>query len=388
MAKSLALLALLLAASAVVPSAGRAAAPERAKVQRIVDGVIPRLMQADAIPGMAVGLIVAGRPYVFNYGVASRASGAPVADNTLFELGSVSKTFTATLAALAQADGRLSLRDPVSRFLPVLKDSPFGGVSLLELGTHTPGGLPLQVPDSIRDEAGLMRYLEAWKPACVPGTCRTYSNISVGLLGLITAKSEGKPFTTLMRQQVLVPLGMHDTWYAVPDDRMARYAEGYTTKDRPIRMVPGMLDVEANGIRTTAGDMVRWLQANLGPDTLDARLRQAITTTHTGYFTAGPITQDLIWEQYPYPVALKTLLAGNSPRMIFDSVPATRLAPPRAPQRDVWINKTGSTNGFGAYVAFIPAKGMGIVILANKSYPITDRVRAAYRILSELGSAR
>jgi beta-lactamase class C len=98
------------------------------------------------------------------------------------------------------------------------------------------------------------------------------------------------------------------------------------------------------------------------------------------------MTQDLIWEQYPYPVDLKTLVDGNSPGMIFKAVPATQLTPPEQPREDVWLNKTGSTNGFGAYVAFIPVKHLGIVILANKSYPIDQRVTIAYQILTQLSS--
>lgn len=387
MIKSVARLALVLAALAL-PSAGRAAAPDRATAQSVVDGVIAPLMQADDIPGMAVGLVVGGRRYVFDYGVASRATGAPVTNQTLFELGSISKTFTATLAALAEVDGFLSLSDPAGKFMPSLKGDPFGAVTLLELGTHTSGGLPLYVPDAVRNDADLMRYLAAWKPACPPGSCRVYSNVGIGMLGVITARSEHEPFAELIQQQVLVPLGMHDTWYVVPDDRMADYAEGYTKEDQPIRMTPGILDAEAYGVRTTAADMVRYLEANLRPDKLQPPLRQAIAVAHTGWFSAGPIIQDLIWEQYPYPVGLKTLLAGNSPRMLFDTVPAARLAPPRAPRRNVWINKTGSTNGFGAYVAFVPAKGIGIVVLANKSYPIKDRVTAAYRILAGLDSLK
>jgi beta-lactamase class C len=259
-------------------------------------------------------------------------------------------------------------------------------VTLLELGTYTPGGLPLQVPDSIRNDAQLMQYFKAWRPDCAAGACRTYTNISIGTLGLIAAKSEGKPFTSLMEQQVFSALGMHNTWYGVPADRMPDYAEGYTETNTPIRMAPGELDSETYGIRTSAADMVRFLQANMGLLELDPKLQQAITATHTGYFRAGPMIQDLVWEQYPYPVGLVTLLEGNSAKMIFDATPVTRIAPPLAPQVNAWLNKTGSTNGFAAYIAFIPELRLGIVILANKSYPIKDRVTAAYRIFTRLAT--
>ena len=122
---------------------------------------------------------------------------------------------------------------------------------------------------------------------------------------------------------------------------------------------------------------------------LDKKLQRAITETHIGYFKAGPMTQDLIWEQYPYPVTLTDAtgrkLAGNDLSMRHRLL---KLAPPEEPREDVWINKTGSTNGFGAYVAFVPQKRLGIVILANKNYPIDQRVTATFQILAALGDGK
>ncbi|MFM0221972.1 class C beta-lactamase [Paraburkholderia dipogonis] len=356
-------------------------------IKRTVDAAIQPLMAKDGIHGMAVGIIVAGKPYVYDYGVASTESGRPVTHDTLFELGSISKTFTATLASYAQVNGDLSLSDTTSKYLSVLQGSQFGNVRLVNLATHTPGGLPLQVPDEIHNDAELMQYFKAWQPTCAPGTCRTYANPGIGTLGLITAKSMGQDFTALMERRMFPALGLKNSFIDVPQSRMPDYAQGYKKDGAPIRMAPGVLSAEAYGVKSTAADMTRFLQANMNQLSLDAKLQRAITETHTGYFKAGVLTQDLIWEQYAYPVALNTLRAGNSPTMILKATPAVEIKPPLAPRRDVWINKTGSTNGFGSYVAFIPEKQLGIVILANRNFPNDDRVAAAYKILTALANA-
>src|ERR1035437_7016550 len=149
------------------------------RIKSAVDMAIQPVMAKYGIPGMAVGISVAGKPYVFTYGVASTATHRPVTRDTLFEIGSISKTFTATLASYAQVTGDLSLSDKTSKYLPALQGSKFGNVSLLNLGTHTPGGLPLQVPENIKNNDELMQYFKDWRPAYPPGTRRTYSNIGI-----------------------------------------------------------------------------------------------------------------------------------------------------------------------------------------------------------------
>jgi beta-lactamase class C len=361
-----------------------AAEPIAAQLQPTVDAAIRPLMAKYHIAGMAVGVIEDGKPYVYNYGVASTQTGKPVTRDTLFELGSVSKTFTATLASYAQVDGKLSLSDGTERYLPTLRGRPFGKVSLLNLGTHTPGGLPLQVPDDIHNNAQLLQYFHDWQPAHAPGTFRTYSNPGIGTLGLITAKSMGQDFTVLMQQRVFPALGMKSTYIHVPAAKMADYAQGYTKDGAPIRLTGGVISAEAYGVKSTAADMLRFVQANMSLIPLDSQLQRAITDTHTGYFQAGVLTQDLIWEQYPYPVELRTLEAGNSAEMVLNGTPSTEIKPPLPPQQNVWINKTGSTNGFGAYVAFVPQKRIGIVMLANRNFPNEARVSAAHQILMAL----
>ncbi|VVE37455.1 PNC family class C beta-lactamase [Pandoraea soli] len=358
--------------------------PRQDEIKSLVDRTITPLMARQDIPGMAVGIVFDGHAYVFNYGVADKKANTPVTADTLFELGSVSKTFTATLTAYAQSVGALSLTDKTSRFVPELAGTPFGDVKLVNLGTHTTGGMPLQVPDNVHSTHDILQYLKSWKPAKPTGTVRTYSNVSIGALGWITARAMHGDFATLVTEHVFKPLDMQHTYLRVPKDQQANYAWGYGKDGKPIRVSPGVFDQEAYGVKTTASDLLRFVRANLGQPVQDDRLRQAINATHTGYFFDKPITQDLIWEQYPYPVSIDALLDGNSARMAYEPTAVRELAPPMAPTPVAWINKTGSTNGFGAYVALVPSKQMGIVLLANKNYAMDERIRAAHDILTTL----
>jgi beta-lactamase class C len=358
---------------------------KRKEISGVMDSVIHPLMQEYGIPGMAVAVIVDGESYSHNYGVASLRTRQPVTDKTLFEIGSVSKTFTATLASYAQVKGHLALSDSASKYLPSLRGSHFDNVSLLNLGTHTAGGLPLQVPDAIHSEDQLMDYFRQWTPSYAAGTYRVYSNPSIGMLGMIAARSMNEPFDDAIEKKLFPMLGITHSYSNVPTDQMKDYAQGYTKQGAPIRLSAGVLSSEAYGIKASAPDMIRFVAANMQMINIESDVQRAINNTHTGYFTAGEITQDLIWEQYTYPVELKTLLAGNSDAMAYQATKAAEIKPPLQPQANVLINKTGSTNGFASYVAFVPARKLGIVMLANKNYPIAQRVSAAYEILTKLG---
>ena len=357
------------------------------EVEAIVTKAIRPMMTQYKMPGMAVGVTIDGRHYVFDYGVASKATGKRVDASTLFEIGSITKTFTASLASYAQLTGKLSLHDPVSADFPALRGTSFDHVRLVHLATHTAGGLPLQFPDDVRDDGDAIAFYQRWKPAHSAGTFRLYSNPSIMLLGLITAKSMHASFATAMQRELFAPLGLRNTFLVVPGIWLSHYAQGYTDADKPRRMSAGPLAAEAYGIRTTAPDMLRFIDTNMNLIVLDNTLRRAIVATHTGYYRIGAMTQDSVWEQYPYPTPLSALLQGNSDQVVFEEKRVVGIEPPSNPKSDVVINKTGSTSGFSAYVAFVPQRKIGIVLLANKSYPIAARVKAAYPILRGLTGA-
>ncbi len=354
-------------------------------LRTIVDATIHPLMAEYDVPGMAVAVTVDGKATVFNYGLASREKNTAVSDTTLFELGSISKIFTATLATRAQVEGLLSFDDHPAKFMPQLRGRAIDKATLRNLGTYTAGGLPLQFPDDVPDD-GMLAYFQNWRPSAAPGTVREYSNPSLGLFGYLVSLAWKRDFAEAMETQVFPQLGLKHTFLRVPDSVRADYAWGYNKENKAVRMNPDILGLEAYGVVSSAADMIRFVQANIDPGRLNKPMRSAVEATHVGYFQTGAMTQGLGWEQYAYPVAQKTLLDGNSAAMIQKPNPAKPIAAPKVAAPDTLLNKTGSTNGFGNYIAYVPGKKIGIVMLANRNYPIPARVKAGHAILEQLAT--
>ncbi|MBV4475311.1 class C beta-lactamase [Pseudomonas botevensis] len=361
------------------------AAPHSEEQMRaLVDATVAPVMQQQNIPGLAVAITIDGQPHYFNYGVAAKDTGQKVSENTLFEIGSVSKTFTATLGGYAQASDKLDFSAMASSVLPALRGSAFDKISVLQLGTYSAGGLPLQFPDNADSSDKMLGYFQHWKPVYPAGSHRQYSNPSIGLFGFLAAKSLGQPFDQAMTETLLPKLGLQHTFLKVPTTHADLYAQGYDKTDKPVRVGPGALDGEAYGVKTSAADLLKYLDANLNSAKLEAPLQKAIALTHTGYYSVGDMTQGLGWERYSYPISLERLLDGNSTPMAMEAHKVQWLNPPQPEPQNVLFNKTGSTSGFGAYAAFVPSKKIGIVILANRNYPNAERVKIAHRILGEL----
>ncbi len=366
-------------------SCSGAAAPmsEKQLAETVERAVIP-LMKAQSIPGMAVAVIYQGQPRYFTFGKADVAADKPVTPHTLFELGSISKTFTGVLGADALARGEISLADPATKYWPELTGKQWQGIRLLDLATYTAGGLPLQVPDEVTDTASLLRFYQTWQPQWKPGTTRLYANASIGLFGALAVKPSGMTFEQAMTERVFAPLKLAHTWLNVPKAEEQHYAWGYRD-GKAVHVSPGMLDAEAYGVKTDVQDMARWVMANMSPDTVQAAsLKKGIALAQSRYWRAGAMYQGLGWEMLNWPVDARTLVEGSDNKVALAPQLAKEIAPPTPPVKASWVHKTGSTGGFGSYVAFIPEKQLGIVMLANKSYPNTARVETAYGILNAL----
>ncbi|MGP5213184.1 class C beta-lactamase [Psychrobacter immobilis] len=357
------------------------AADNNDHLKSTVDQQAKLLMNEHDISGMSFGVIIDGKSHFYHYGLADKKAKIPVSENTIFELGSISKTFAATLASYSELNGTLKLEDTADKYIPYLKNSAIGNTKLINLATYSAGGLPLQVPDDVKNNKELLRYYKSWQPVFPINSKRLYSNASIGLFGYISALSMDADYTQLMEEKILPSLNMPNTFINVPSDKMADYAFGYNAAGDAIRVNPGMLDAEAYGIKSTIKDMTHFMAANMGLVPLDKNIQQALDNNRKGYYQASTFTQGLGWEMYPYPTQLDTLLEGNSMDVVLKPQAIKTDNHPTPILNNVWVNKTGATNGFGGYIAYIPAEKSGIVILANKNYPNADRVKAAYTIL-------
>ncbi len=359
-------------------------ADEAAAVKAAIDAAVKPVMAQYGIPGMAVGVTIDGNRHFAEFGSASPRQKLPVTRATLFELGSISKTFTATLATLAEIDGKLKLTGTVGQHLPELAGTPIAALKLLDLATHTPGGFSLQLPENVKTREQLMAWYRAWKPEFPAGTMRTYANPSIALLGIVTARAMGQSFARLAESRLFPALGLDRTFINVPEAEKAAYAWG-TREGKAVRAGASPIAAEAYGVTSNTTDLMRYLEVSMGVgEPVPDAVARALAATHVGYYRTGPFIQDLIWEQYQAPVSLKAMTAGNSQQMSMKANPAAPIDPPMPPRADVIFNKTGSTGGFGAYLFAAPEQKLGIVILANKFYPNEARTKAAWSVMERV----
>jgi CubicO group peptidase (beta-lactamase class C family) len=227
--------------------------------------------------GAVVGLLTPQSRSFVTYGGISLGGPAPTAD-TVFELGSITKVFTAFLLADMVERREVSLNDPVKKFLPASVKVPSRGgkeILLVDLATHT-AGLPrdsVEV-DLNRDDSAytgytandLYAFLGSHKLARNPGTQPAdYSNVGYGLLGHALELRAGISYEELLRQRLLEPLGMTSTSITVNADQKSRLAIGHNSRQLPIPPWAGGIIESTGAAKSTASDMLKFGAAVLDP---------------------------------------------------------------------------------------------------------------------------
>lgn len=355
--------------------------PKEQEIKKLVDQNFKPLLEKYDVPGMAVGVIQNNKKYETYYGLQSVQDKKAVNSSTIFELGSVSKLFTATAGGYAETKGTISFKDTPGKYWKELKNTPIDQVNLLQLATYTSGNLGLQFPDEVQTDQQVLTFFKDWKPKNSIGEYRQYSNPSIGLFGKVVALSMNKPFDQVLEKTIFPDLGLKHSYVNVPKTQMQNYAFGYNQENQPIRVNPGPLDAPAYGVKSTLPDMLSFVNANLNPQKYPADIQRAINETHQGFYQVGTMYQALGWEEFSYPAPLQTLLDSNSEQIVMK--PNKVAAISKEPSVKMF-HKTGSTNGFGTYVVFIPKENIGLVMLTNKRIPNEERIKAAYAVLNAI----
>ncbi len=319
----------------------------------IVDAIIQKYVRDTSAPSMAVGIVHGDElVYASAVGLADLSSGRPATVDTLYEIGSVTKTFTATLLAMLVDDGVIQLDDPVAPFLPDdhdISDEPEVGdtITFRQLATHT-SGLDRDAPnfaliffgDHDFDTDDLLLAAGSSPLLFRPGSGRSYSNLGYALLGLALENCAGQPYDAMLQSRILSPLGMDHTYVADRPEDFDGVAAGYLRllTTWPVPPVPSGELSPAGAIVSNIPDMARYLSANLRAveTSDDSRLSTAMRTALT--FRIGPAcgtSQALGWQ--------------TRDDAEFNGI--------------LWHG--GVLNGQSAFVAIAPEADTGVVVLTN-----------------------
>ncbi len=300
--------------------------------------------------GIVVGLLHHGeRSRVVAYGLG--AADRRLDGNSVFEIGSITKTFTATVLADMVRRGEVRLDEPIAKYLPASARIPKRNgkeITFIDLSTQS-SGLPRMPtnfapknaanPYADYDADRLFAFLGGYELPRDIGSQFEYSNLGIGLLGVTLAARDGVRYEAMLRRRVLDPLGMSDTRIKLTPESLERLAPGHNSAGMPAANWDLDALAGAGAIRSTVNDMLKYLAANL--DSTSRPLGPAMHDAHRPLRPAGGMRIGLNW----------LVLSGAGPDI-------------------TWHN--GETGGYATFIGFDELNGNGVVVLSNTATPVDD----------------
>lgn len=288
-----------------------------------------------------------------SYGKTSKTTGAKNSnENTVFEIGSITKAFTGTLLAEAVKRGEVKLDDPVSKFLPSTVKMPTRGgreITLLDLATHVsalprlPGNFAPkdnQNPYADYTVEQMYDFLSKFALTRDIGAQYEYSNLGMGLLGHILSLRAKMSYEDLVKMRILKPLGMDNTTITLSPELKSRTAQGFDADGEASALWDLPTLAGAGALRSTAKDMAKFVAANL--NLTKTNLADVFGAAHKSQRDAGgKMKIGLGWH----------ILAGSTGEII-------------------WHN--GGTGGFRSFAGFNTTQKLGIVVLTNSAESADD----------------
>ena len=298
--------------------------------------------------GVTIGVLSHGAQRVWSYGTAN--------PDSVFEIGSITKTFTGLLLAQLTAQGTVRMDEPVRELLPagtVAKPASGTEITLQDLSDQH-SGLP-RMPDNFHpanasnpyadyDSKLLYAFIAKHGVALPANAPFGYSNVGVGLLGQALANAAHQSYAQLLRTQIAGPLGMSNTGTALSAAMQAHFIAGYDAAHRPAHAWDLDALSGAGGIRSNAADMLTYLAAQLHPDRLPAQ----VLTQPNG-------------KTLPAAIAASHVVRGQAVPGMYIALNWFRIDETGS----YWHN--GATGGYSSYALFDPQQDFALVVLSNTS---------------------
>jgi D-alanyl-D-alanine-carboxypeptidase/D-alanyl-D-alanine-endopeptidase len=315
-----------------------------------VDQLVQPLVDTGAVPGIVVGVLEDGKTQVFGYGkgVGDRAPDAI----TIYEIGSVTKTFTTTALAIMVERKMVGLEDPVRKYLPADAVPPGkegeAEIRLVDLASQH-SGLP-RLPGNMRPKDAdnpyvdytpqlLYVFLTTRTLRLAPNTGFLYGNLGMGLLGHALSLRYGKSYEQMIVDLVAAPLELTDTRATLSADQQKRFVPGYDGDGNPMHTWDFDALAGCGALRSTAADLLRFLQAQVNPP---EKLKSAIELAHVERHKIGASGS----------IALAWIIKPDG--------------------KTYWHN--GGTAGYTTYISFNPERKTGVVVLVNNFGSLMDQV--------------
>lgn len=311
--------------------------------------LIQRIDEFHQSVGIVAGTIGPDGRKVVSYGALEKGDPRSLDGDTVFEIGSVTKVFTALLLSDMVQRGEVALTDPVSKYLPATVKMPQRNgkqITLQDLANHT-SGLP-RMPANFKPKdpanpfadysvAQLYEFLSSYELTRDPGAQYEYSNLGGGLLGHVLALRAGMDYEALVRARITGPLDMKSTSIALTPGMKARMATGHDGKLKPVANWDLPTLAGAGALRSTANDLLKFLAANLG------------------------------YTRTPFAPAMAAMLDARKPT----GAPGVEIALgwhiTSTPATDPVTWHNGGTGGYRSFIGYDPKTRTGVVVLANAS---------------------
>ncbi|HYW36032.1 MAG TPA: serine hydrolase [Balneolaceae bacterium] len=319
-------------------------------MQAVKKNIQQRIHEKDIL-GISVGYIHPdGHASFFSRGYLSTGQKRRVNKHTIYEIGSVTKTFTALIFARMVQQHKIALDDSIGQFLPDSVHTPsYHGqkITLESLATHT-SGLP-RMPANFSPKSqlnpyvdytarDLYQFLDHYKLKRAPGASYQYSNVGMGLLGDILMRVSGLSYRHLLKKYITSPLEMTNTYIHIPKSKYSQFAHPYFYGN-PIRHWTWNILTGAGSIRSTTADMVRYMKAQMG--FAPTQLYTAIKYTHLMRFSIGSNSDiGLAWLE--------------------------------STKKDTILWHNGGTGGFRSFIGYNKQTDTGVVILSSGRDNIDD----------------